>query len=246
MRQIAICLAAAVAMWAGTGCEGPPPPNSSKTSSEKRPIDSLIADLGNEDAAKSEAAVDQLIRRGKDIVPALLATLKDGDALKCEDAARVLHQTGDASLVPDLVPLLKRHEARGVVASLIESLMNASDVPALVAALNSDDRFTRRFASTALGKIGGPKAIEALAGLLDDKDYRIRRAAVAALAATKDKAAIPHLIRALEDTVLYVSGEAAIGLHSMTNQNFGFKPEAPVADRLAAIEKWKAWLKAQR
>src|ERR1019366_4689216 len=60
----------------------------------------------------------------------------------------------------------------------------------------------------ALGKIGGPKVIDAVLELVRDRDEDIRRAAVEILNQTKDERAINHLIEATKDADWWVSERA--------------------------------------
>lgn len=63
----------------------------------------------------------------------------------------------------------------------------------------------RSRAGDALGKIGGPKVIDAVLQLARDKDEDIRRAAIEILNQTKDERAINHLIEATRDKDWWVS-----------------------------------------
>ena len=64
----------------------------------------------------------------------------------------------------------------------------------------------------ALGKIGGPKVIEAVLELVQDRDEDIRRAAIEILNQTKDERAVDHLIEATRDNDWWVSERAVDAL----------------------------------
>ena len=66
----------------------------------------------------------------------------------------------------------------------------------------------RSRAADALGKIGGPKVIDAVLQLVRDKDEDIRRAAIEILNQTKDERAVDSLIQATRDPDWWVSERA--------------------------------------
>ncbi len=78
----------------------------------------------------------------------------------------------------------------------------------LLQALKDSDWWVRSRAADALGKIGGPKVIEAVLQLVQDKDEDIRRAAIEILNQTKDERAVDHLIQATRDNDWWVSERA--------------------------------------
>jgi len=67
-------------------------------------------------------------------------------------------------------------------------------------------------AADALGKIGGPKVIDAVLQLVRDKDEDIRRAAIEILNQTKDERAVDSLIHATRDSDWWVSERAVDAL----------------------------------
>jgi tRNA A-37 threonylcarbamoyl transferase component Bud32 len=66
----------------------------------------------------------------------------------------------------------------------------------------------------ALGKIGGPRVIDAALSLVNDRDQEIRRTAIEILNQTRDERAVNHLIEATRDADWWVSERAvdALGL----------------------------------
>ena len=70
----------------------------------------------------------------------------------------------------------------------------------------------RSRAADALGKIGGPKVIDAVLELVRDKDEDIRRAAIEILNQTKDERAVDSLIHATRDPDWWVSERAVDAL----------------------------------
>jgi len=114
-----------------------------------------------------------------EVVPALIAALKDSDSrARCAAA-----------------------EALGDRESGVPAAKEA--VPALIAAIKDSDRRVRRAARKALRKIGpaAKKAVPALIAALNDGDANVRRAAAYALGKTGPaaKEAVPALIAALKN-----------------------------------------------
>ena len=80
------------------------------------------------------------------------------------------------------------------------------------ASLKDSDWWVRSRAADALGKIGGPKVIDAVLQLVRDKDEDIRRAAIEILNQTKDERAVDSLIQATRDSDWWVSERAVDAL----------------------------------
>ena len=78
----------------------------------------------------------------------------------------------------------------------------------LLGSLKDSDWWVRSRAADALGKIGGPKVIDAVLQLVRDKDEDIRRAAIEILNQTKDERAVDSLIQATRDPDWWVSERA--------------------------------------
>ena len=104
-----------------------------------------------------------------------------------------------------------------------------SSVKYLLAAMKDSDWWVRSRAADALGKIGGPKVIEAVLQLVRDKDEDIRRAAIEILNQTKDERAVDELIQATRDTDWWVSERAIDALAEI-----GSKRALPRLQRNAA------------
>jgi HEAT repeats len=120
---------------------------------------------------------------------------------------------------------------------------NYSSVAQLMGCVQSQDTETRKFAASALGKMGaanalrtdGQRAIETLGKLAQDFDPEVREAAVEALAMIKSEKVIPLLQRALRDTDSGVAKSASAALNK-----FKFYPRTPaVKPKLMDIKKPK-------
>ncbi len=120
---------------------------------------------------------------------------------------------------------------------------NYSSVAQLMGCVQSPDTETRKFAASALGKMGaanalrtdGQRAIETLGKLAQDFNPQVREAAVEALAMIKSEKVIPLLQRALRDTDSSVAKSASAALNK-----FKFYPRTPaVKPKLMDIKKPK-------
>ncbi|NQE35284.1 HEAT repeat domain-containing protein [Microcoleus asticus] len=105
-------------------------------------------------------------------------------------------------------------------------------LPQLMGCVQSQDKETRKFAASALGKMAaanalraeGQRAIETLGKLAQDIHPEVRGAAVEALAMIKSEKVIPLLQKALRDTDSGVAKSASAALNK-----FKFYPRTPAA-----------------
>ncbi|MEG5164441.1 HEAT repeat domain-containing protein [Microcoleus sp. AT3-A2] len=105
-------------------------------------------------------------------------------------------------------------------------------LPQLMGCVQSQDKETRKFAASALGKMAGAnalraegqRAIETLGKLAQDIHPEVREAAVEALAMIKSEKVIPLLQKALRDTDSGVAKSASAALN-----RFKFYPRTPAA-----------------
>ncbi|MEG4623483.1 HEAT repeat domain-containing protein [Microcoleus sp. w1-18aA5] len=105
-------------------------------------------------------------------------------------------------------------------------------LPQLMGCVQSEDKETRKFAASALGKMAaanalrseGQRAIETLGKLAQDLHPEVREAAVEALAMIKSEKVIPLLQKALRDIDSGVAKSASAALNK-----FKFYPRTPAA-----------------
>ncbi|MEG4274200.1 MULTISPECIES: HEAT repeat domain-containing protein [unclassified Microcoleus] len=105
-------------------------------------------------------------------------------------------------------------------------------LPQLMGSVQSQDKETRKFAASALGKMAaanalrseGQRAIETLGKLAQDIHPEVREAAVEALAMIKSEKVIPLLQKALRDIDSGVAKSASAALNK-----FKFYPRTPAA-----------------
>ncbi len=140
-------------------------------------------------------------RNAKEALPAMLANASGPDAavsLAALDALRVLAEEGQTA---DLVKLLQTVEADAqrtkAEAALLALCSRGKEkcVPALATGLANADAGTRPVLLQALARAGGPAALEAVAGRLDDKDQAVRDEAVRMLSLWPDRAVAPRLVK---------------------------------------------------
>lgn len=108
-----------------------------------------------------------------DAVSKLLDALDDPDLYVRVYAIQSLRDLKDSQAVPRLCRLLEEQASEPLIVSNVTkalgSIGSPKAIPTLVAALESDDAFTRYDAAYALGEIGDPSAIPVLEKLLSDK-----------------------------------------------------------------------------
>ncbi|MGE5187041.1 MAG: HEAT repeat domain-containing protein, partial [Acidobacteriota bacterium] len=148
------------------------------------PLCALLATRRDNENALA-AAVDALASsRGAGVVPRVLALARHERAAVIADAAQILGRRRAAEAVPALVALLD-HANDNVAIAAIEALGaigGTTSVDAL-ARVAAERRFFRTFpAMQVLARTGDPRAIAALAALLEDQTYRFE--AVRALGRT--------------------------------------------------------------
>ncbi len=88
----------------------------------------------------------------------------------------------------------------------------------MILLLNDNERDVRSLAAEALGEIGDERAMEALINVLNSEldrdqgvmDINLRRKAILALAKTRDKRAIPHITKALDNKDLKATAKQAL------------------------------------
>ena len=138
--------------------------------------------------------------RNKEAVPALIQATKD--ATINYQAAISLGQIGDRGAIPALRKMAKDSPDERLWAGYgLAALGEPDGFDMLTKVIISDSHWTeRRYAVTALGEIGQPRAVPTVVEALKDKHVNVRVSAARALGAIGDSAALPALIEALNDT----------------------------------------------
>lgn len=121
-------------------------------------------------------------------------------------------------------------------------LSHAEAAEALVQGLGHEKALIRQASCIGLGRLGDQANGEKLKIALTDPDPMVRRYAAEAIARLGYKPAIPDLFMALEANV---AGDYILrAVRSMTGEDFGFDPHAPLLKRQEAIERAFQWLTA--
>lgn len=119
-------------------------------------------------------------------------------------------------------------------------------VPALVAALSSDDAQRRGQAAYLLGFAKDRRTVEPLVKATSDPVPAVRYEAAGALLEMRDPRGLPVLIDGLEDPDARLRAKCLAVLAERTGQRFGFEADGSVEDRAAAVRRWRAWLAQKR
>lgn len=101
----------------------------------------------------------------------------------------------------------------------VRALAARGDVRGLIRALRHRDTSVRRTAADALGTVGDPGAVEALAAAaVGDPEWTVRHSAVSAMRSVGDARAVPALVQALSDPMSSVAQAAAFALADMGDE----------------------------
>jgi HEAT repeat protein len=88
-----------------------------------------------------------------------------------------------------------------------------------------------------------PGAGGSLAVRLRSENPSDRIAAAIEASRSGDKSLAPLLVERLEDDAADVRFYAIQALERLTGQRLGYEPYAPAEQRLAAVQRWRRWLK---
>jgi HEAT repeat protein len=160
-----------------------------------------------------EQAVEPLLACLESAIAGYHAAVTAEETAFVEAVIAALGEIGDQRAVAPLLDIHKSEEDYGIRfgASAYEALimLGESAVEPLVASAQGEDTDYARQTIGMLGKIGGERAIEALAGYLDDPDLGYE--AAMALGDTGDSGAVQYLIPCLsvnEGALTYRAAEA--------------------------------------
>jgi len=153
--------------------------------------------------------------KGAPTVETLIQLLKNKDADVQKQAAGALGKTGDPRAVEPLIKLIKLKKPNGQTEEELDLDLSFEDLELELEPEDQEeeqDAIVRIIAAGALGKIGGPRAVEALIQLLKDRNADIRRQAAGALGKIGDPRALEPLIQLLEDKIDDVCKQAGDAL----------------------------------
>ena len=137
-------------------------------------LEKLVTQLASADVEERRNAAYAMGQSGGlEAVPHLIKALDDPDLYVRTYGIQSLRDRRDARAVTRLCELLTEQASEPQIVSNVMRALGAIRsplaVPRLIAALESDDAFTRYDAAFVLGEIGDPTAIPALEKLLSDK-----------------------------------------------------------------------------
>lgn len=184
--------------------------------------------------------------KGNDAVLALADTLQDDAGNVRQDTAELLMTLGPEAAVP-LIAAFKDCPARlkQRITRFLAPLKDDASVAALQQAMADDNNFVRLEAAKALASQSNPSCTPGLRSALQDKNDFIRSEAINALSTLATKEAVELLIEALGDHQPFIRNKASVALSRLCGPSASaaavFKPDAPAADREAAIARWREW-----
>ena len=178
----------------------------------KDAIPALIQLLQDQDAegfarANAALALGQIGERAEDAMSVLIQALRDQDKYVRRDAAGALEEIGS----PRAIKAAKDRYRMVVTLGWIGS---EDEIPALIQALQNEDKDVRVNAVVTLGQIESEDVVSVLMEALQDQDEWVRVNAAWTLGQRGERAvdAVPILIRALRDQDEWVRYHAAMAL----------------------------------
>jgi HEAT repeat protein len=148
----------------------------------------------------------------------------------------------------DVLPICKRyikHPYAGVRTACVRGLYKAGQAdiaPLLIEALKDENMEVRNSSAMFLGWIESKEAVPPLLQVAAaDTDLRVRKSAIQALENIRDQGAVLPLIRLLNDDAKDIRDKALVTLERITGETLTVSKSDNVKDRLADINRLKAW-----
>lgn len=225
-----------------------------------------IAQLGDDDFRRREAALKQLLRSPVSSVELLRQAAAGNDAEVAYRAKLVLEQGNDrwAQLLHAVYCVVREREIRGLVPAILgaakyhpsdhvrhaahgalKATVRPEDSALLVSALGSDNAEVRFAAIDAFGVVADDDAMNFLRQLLDDQQPAIRLAAARALADRGDRACLAPLTELLSSADVRVRNDSLRILRGLTGQQFGLRSYDDAESREQALRQWRDWVAAK-
>jgi HEAT repeat protein len=231
-------------------------------------IQTLIRQLGDDQFKVREKASHQLVSIGPRARPFLQAALKDADpeiARRAQECLRRIGEGATSSVMAAAVRVLAKEKPPESVGVLLAYLPAAEDAPvseairdalaalvvrdgkaepALLAALTDKSALKRAAAAVALCHARLPEVLPGVRKLLEDGDARVRLHVGLALAALRDKDAVPVLLRLLDELPLRDIEPVMTLLERLAGDTMPpvvYGPDA--ASHRKYREAWVAWWK---
>jgi twitching motility protein PilT len=182
-----------------------------------------------------DRALESMREFGQDVLEPALELTQDNDPDVRSAALTLVSSFHDPRVAPAAARLLGDPDWWLVInaTEVLGRLKEQRAVPGLVQALARDE--VRWAVVEALGRIGGPQALQALAQLVKDPRPEIRIEALGALALSEDPAVLPILQQAAEhDPVKWVRARAFDMLKDLARKKSATLDEAAVRAAVAA------------
>lgn len=171
-----------------------------------------------ENAGLRNAAVDILVRMGRDAVPMLIEQARCPDHDVRKFIVDILGEIADPRAVPKLLEALDDEDSnvRASAAENLGKLRSAEAVPQLLEAMRHPDVLLRFTILDALGKIGVPVPISSLLPFRNEQ--LLRKALIDCLGLVGDASAAPELLAGLVDPMRNVRDASLLSLVALADR----------------------------
>ena len=167
-------------------------------------VEQLLLLVGDEDLGCKPAALERLLALGLATnMPIYERAIRDDEHADLRNGAMEVMIRFGREAVPKLLELLRddNEEIRNFSTIMLGEIGSREAIVPLIQTLRDTDVNVRHGAAEALGKIGDRAALVPLLELLKE-DFWQQYPAIAAIAATKDNRAVPHLLKLLGNDLL--------------------------------------------
>ena len=181
----------------------------------------------------------------KEVLRLLKSSVKNSESFA--KAKKKIVAAGAAAEKPLISRLAaKNPKERANAIAFLAAIESAKSIPYFLAKKRDKSHNVRIAALEALQSFNDPELIDKIAdAYLQDTHPSVRDMAVIVLGSFKDKRALPHLIKALDDTDEYARECARKGLEAFSGVNTDEKKSEK--EQNAAWKKWYAeWKKSQK
>ncbi|MGL4669614.1 MAG: HEAT repeat domain-containing protein [Methanobacteriaceae archaeon] len=147
----------------------------------------------------------------------LIQDLKSEDELDLEQAFAEFEMRKEESAEALIKALTKKGQNKDIkkgAAKVLGIFKETKAIDALIATLYDGNKLVRREASTALSRMG-EAAIDPLLAVINDKDWKVRGAAVWALGGIKSEKAVDDIAKLLDDESGFVKSGANWALNKI-------------------------------